>query len=137
MPFARFALTIRLTTIAALLATFTGRGLAQQQPAGAVPEAPRVPLLGVTDYTKPVSHFPNPVGPYTARQLRPPNLANTPRMDSLMDDGKLYLSVDDAIALALEINVDIAIARLHPIIAYSAVPRAHVGAATLIVSTRI
>jgi len=51
MPFARFALTIRLTTIAALLTTFTCRGLAQQQPAGAAPEAPRVPLLGVADYT--------------------------------------------------------------------------------------
>src|SRR5215469_2037810 len=137
MPFARFALTIRLTTIAALLTTFTCRGLAQQQPTGAAPEAPRVPLLGVTDYTKPVSHFPNPVGPYTARHLPPPNLANTPRMDSLMHDGKLYLSVDDAIALALENNLDIAIARYNLNIADTDVLRAKAGAATLGVPTGI
>src|SRR5215467_12413125 len=137
MPFARFALTIRLTTIAALLTTVTLRGLAQQQPAGAAPEAPRVPLLGVTDYTRPVSHFPNPVGPYTARHLPPPNLANTPRMDSLMHDGKLYLSVDDAIALALENNLDIAIARYNLNIADTDVLRAKAGAATLGVPTGI
>src|SRR5215831_16927347 len=127
MPFARFALTIRLTTIAALLTTVTLRGLAQQQPAGAAPEAPRVPLLGVTDYTRPVSHFPNPVGPYTARHLPPPNLANTPRMDSLMHDGKLYLSIDDAVALALENNLDIAIARYSLNIADTDVLRAKSG----------
>ena len=137
MPFARFALTIRLTTIAALLTTVTLRGLAQQQPAGAAPEAPRVPLLGVTDYTRPVSHFPNPVGPYTARHLPPPNLANTPRMDSLLHDGKLYLSVDDAIALALENNLDIAIARYNLNIADTDVLRAKAGAATLGVPTGI
>jgi outer membrane protein TolC len=137
MPFARFALTIRLTTIAALLTTFTLRGLAQQQPAAAAPEAPRVPLLAVTDYTKPVSHFPNPVGPYTARHLPPPNLANTPRMDSLMHDGKLYLSVDDAIALALENNLDIAIARYNLNIADTDVLRAQAGSVTLGVPTGI
>jgi outer membrane protein len=136
MPFARFALTIRLTTIAALLTTLTQVGLAQQPPAAA-PEAPHVPLLAVTDYTKPVSHFPNPVGPYTARHLPPPNLANTPRMDSLMHDGKLYLSVDDAIALALENNLDIAIARYNLNIADTDVLRAQAGAATLGVPTGI
>jgi outer membrane protein len=137
MPFARFALTIRLTTIAALLTTFTLAGLAQQQPAAPAPEAPRVPLLAVTDYTKPVSPLPNPLGPYTARHLPPPNLANTPRMDSLMHDGKLYLSVDDAIALALENNLDIAIARYNLNIADTDVLRAKAGSATLGVPTGI
>jgi outer membrane protein len=135
MPFARFASTIRLTTIAALFTTFTLAGFAQQPPAA--PEVPRVPLLPVTDYTKPVSAFPNPVGPYTARHLPPPNLANTPRMDSLMHDGKLYLSVDDAIALALENNLDIAIARYNLNIADTDVLRAQAGAATLGVPTGI
>jgi len=137
MPFARFALTIRLTTIAALLTTFTLAGLAQQQPDAAAPEAPRVPLLPVTDYTKPVSPLPNPLGPYKARHLPPPNLANTPRMDSLIHDGKLYLSVDDAIALALENNLDIAIARYNLNIADTDVLRARAGAATLGVPTGV
>ena len=137
MPFARFALTIRLTTIAALLTTFTLAGLAQQQPAAAAPEAPQVPLLPVTNYAKPVSPLPNPLGPYKARHLPPPNLANTPRMDSLIHDGKLYLSVDDAIALALENNLDIAIARYNLNIADTDVLRARAGAATLGVPTGV
>jgi outer membrane protein len=137
MPFARFALTIRLLTIATLFTTFTPAGLAQQPPATAAPEVPRVPLLAVTDYTKPVSHFPNPVGPYTARHLPPPNLSNTPRLETLIHDGKLYLSVDDAIALALENNLDIAIARYNLNIADTDVLRAKAGAATLGVPTGI
>jgi outer membrane protein len=137
MPFARFALTIRLTSIAALLTTFTPAGFAQQQPAAAAPEVPRVPLLPVMDYTKPVSPLPNPLGPFKARHLPPPNLANTPRMDSLMHDGKLYLSVDDAIALALENNLDIAIARYNLNIADTDVLRAKAGSATLGVPTGV
>jgi outer membrane protein len=137
MPFARFCLTIRLTTLAALLATFTLAGFAQQPPAAGAPELPRVPLLPVTDYTKPVPALPNPLRPYTARHLPPPNLANTPRMDTLMHDGKLYLSVDDAIALALENNLDIAIARYNLNIADTDVLRAQAGSATLGVPTGI
>ncbi|MBZ5704948.1 MAG: TolC family protein [Acidobacteriia bacterium] len=64
-----------------------------------------------SDYSKPQGYFPNPVGPYSPRTVSPPNLANTPRIDQLMRDGKLYLSLDDTIALALENNLDIAIAR--------------------------
>jgi outer membrane protein TolC len=64
-----------------------------------------------SDYSKPRTHFPNPVAPYSPRTVSPPNLANTARIDQLMRDGKLYVSLDDAIALALENNLDIAIAR--------------------------
>src|SRR5436305_8881328 len=65
----------------------------------------------ISDYTKPKSHFPNPIAPYTARHLPPPNLSNTPRIGQLLRDGKLYISIDDAVALALENNLDIGIAR--------------------------
>ena len=40
-----------------------------------------------------------------------PNLANTARIDGLMQDGKIMLSIDDAIAFTLENNLDIAMAR--------------------------
>jgi outer membrane protein TolC len=83
------------------------------------------------NYSKPVSHFPNPIGPYTPRHLAAPNLANTARIDQLMHDGKLYLSLDDAIALALENNLDIAIARYNLNIADTDVLRAKAGAAIL------
>src|SRR6201997_1039102 len=68
-------------------------------------------LAQTTDYSKSVSQFPNVIGPYQPRQVPEPNLANSARIDQLMKDGKLYLSLDDAIALALENNLDIAIAR--------------------------
>jgi len=85
----------------------------------------------VQEYAKPESHFPNPLAPYTARHVAPPNLANTPRIDRLMHDGKLYISMNEAVALALENNLDIAIARYNLNIADTDVWRAKAGASTL------
>ena len=84
----------------------------------------------VQEYAKPRSPFPNVLGPYTARHVAPPNLANTPRIDQLMQDGKLYISMNDAVALALENNLDIAIARYNLNIADTDVWRAKAGAST-------
>jgi len=132
MPFARVASNIRLTTAAVLFATLTVAGWAQNAPAAPVPQnTPETRPLPVLNYSKPISHFPNPIGPYTARHLAAPNLANTARIDSLMRDGKLYLSLNDAIALALENNLDIAIARYNLNIADTDVLRAKAGATTL------
>jgi hypothetical protein len=83
------------------------------------------------NYSRPVSHFPNPIAPYEARHLADPSLANTARIDQFMRDGKLYLSLDDAIALALENNLDIAIARYNLNIADTDVLRARAGASIL------
>jgi outer membrane protein TolC len=57
----------------------------------------------------PQSH--NPFSPYMAEQVAEPVLTNSPRLDRLIRDGKLYLSMKDAIDLALENNLDLAIAR--------------------------
>jgi len=57
----------------------------------------------------PKSH--NPFSPYTPDHVAEPVLTNSPRLDSLVRDGKLYLSLKDAIYLALENNLDLAIAR--------------------------
>jgi outer membrane protein TolC len=86
----------------------------------------------VKEYAQPRSHFPNPIGPYTARHVEEPNLANTPRIDQLMHDGKLYISMNDAVALALENNLDIAIARYNLNIADTDVWRAKSGANTIL-----
>src|SRR6202161_3457225 len=135
MPFARLAPTVRLAAAATLFATLT-LGCGGQEPS-ATPVAPTpqntaearpVPAL---NYGKPVSHFPNPIGPYTPRHIGPPNLANTARIDQLMHDGKLYLSLNDAIALALENNLDIAIARYNLNIADTDLLRARAGAQIL------
>jgi outer membrane protein TolC len=89
------------------------------------------------EYSQPRSQFPNLLAPYTARKVAPPNLANTPRIDQLMRDGKLYLSMNDAVALALENNLDIAIARYNLNIADTDIWRAKAGSATRGVNTGI
>jgi outer membrane protein TolC len=57
----------------------------------------------------PQSH--NPLSPYMAEEVAEPVLTNSPRLDRLIRDGKLYLSMKEAIDLALENNLDLAIAR--------------------------
>jgi outer membrane protein TolC len=57
----------------------------------------------------PQSH--NPISPYKGDSVAEPVLTNSPRLDRLIRDGKLYLSLKDAIDLALENNLDLAIAR--------------------------
>lgn len=94
---------------------------------------PQAPSSGehqfvVTDYTKPKRAFPNVIAPYTAREIPAPDLSNTSRIDQLMRDGKIYLSMDDAVALALENNLDIGIARYNFGIADTDVLRAKAGA---------
>src|SRR6202035_5086431 len=132
MPFARLNSTIRLISAAVLFGTLTIAAWAQDAPAGPVPQnTPETRPLPVLNYSKPVSHFPNPIGPYSPRYLPAPNLANTARIDQFMRDGKLYLSLNDAIALALENNLDIAIARFNLNIADTDVLRARAGASIL------
>ncbi len=72
-----------------------------------------------------------------AQELAQPNLGNSPRIDSLLRDGKIYLSIDDAIALALENNLDIDIARYNLNIAAADLLRAKSGANILGVNTGI
>jgi outer membrane protein len=132
MLFARLASNIRLTTAAVLFGTLTLACWAQEPPAAPVPQnTPETRPIPVLNYSRPVSHFPNPIGPYTPRHLEEPSLGNTPRIDALMRDGKLYLSLNDAIALALENNLDIAIARYTLNIADTDVLRARAGATIL------
>jgi len=64
-----------------------------------------------TDFTLQMPHSYNPLKPYTPDEVPEPALANSTRIDQLVRDGKLYLSLKDAIALALENNLDLAIAR--------------------------
>src|SRR5579863_549425 len=138
MPFAPVTSTARLAAAASLFATLTFACWAQEPPAAPTPQnTPEARPLPVLNYAQPVSHFPNPIGPYTPRHLSAPNLANTGRIDSLMHDGKLYLSLNDAIALALENNLDIAIARYNLNIADTDILRAKAGAQTLGVNTGV
>ncbi len=57
-------------------------------------------------------------------------MSNSERIHTLIRDGKLYLSLDDAIALALENNLEIAIARYTPAYAQTDILRTRAGGAT-------
>ena len=132
MPFARLASSMRLTIASLLFSVFAVGGWAQEAPAAPAPQTqPLTAPIPELNYSKAVSHAPNPLAPYTPRHLAPPNFANTARIDTLMHDGKLYLSLNDAIALALENNLDIAIARYNLNIADTDVLRAKAGAPIL------
>ncbi|HZD44704.1 MAG TPA: hypothetical protein VE109_01375, partial [Acidobacteriaceae bacterium] len=63
------------------------------------------------DYGKPRNYWPNPLGPYTATTAPAADFYNSPRLENLVKDGKIYLSLSDAIVLALENNYDIGIQR--------------------------
>ncbi len=69
----------------------------------------------------------NPISPYLGDQVPEPVLTNSPRFDRLIRDGKLYLSLKDAIDLALENNLDLAIARYNLPIADTDVLRTKAG----------
>ncbi len=128
---------IRPIAVIGLSAILCGAALAQE--AAKAPEAPSTTAqqFQLKDYSKPVGFFPNPLGAYQTRHVEPPNLSNTPRIDSVFKDGKIYLSMDDAVALALENNLDIAIARYNLNIADTDILRTKAGAAFLGVNTGI
>ena len=58
-----------------------------------------------------------------------------PLIDKVIQDGKMYLSMDDAVALALENNLDIAIQRYNLITADTDILRTSSGSAALGVNT--
>ena len=103
----------------------------------AAPEPANRELVHFKDYSKPASAFPNVLRPYTPQELPMPNFGNSGRIDSLMHDGKIYLSIDDAVALTLENNMDIEIARYNLNIADADLLRAKSGANILGVNTGV
>src|SRR6202789_3405780 len=74
-----------------------------------------------------IPHTWNPIDPYRGTNVSQPNLANSPRIDALIQNGVLELSLQDAIALALENNLDLAIARYNIPIAQADILRTQAG----------
>ncbi|MGA8742236.1 MAG: TolC family protein [Terracidiphilus sp.] len=69
----------------------------------------------------------NPFDAYRGTTVSAPSMGNSPRLNSLIRDGKLYLSLRDAIDLALENNLDIVIARYNLPIAQMDILRTKAG----------
>ena len=76
-------------------------------------------------FEMPKSH--NPLDAYSPDTVPEPQLANSTRLVQLVRDGKLYLSLKDAIDLALENNLDLAIARYNLPIADTDILRTQAG----------
>jgi len=72
-------------------------------------------------------HSHNPLDTYRPAAVPAANLGNSPRLDTLVRDGVLELSLRDAIALGLENNLDLAIARYNIPIAEADILRTQAG----------
>ena len=83
-------------------------------PSTNAPEPKNLPQPTHVDYSKPSPLLPNPFARYIPRDVPPPSFTNAPKIEQLIQNGKLMLSMNDAIAIALADNLDIAICSLQP-----------------------
>jgi len=83
------------------------------------------------DYSRGKRQWPNPFVVYTSREVGPLRVTNTARLDQLLKDGKMYLSINDAVAMALENNLHIGIQRYNLSIADTDILRTSSGAVAL------
>jgi outer membrane protein TolC len=88
------------------------------------PSAPQ-PTKTTLQFEMPKSR--NPLSAYAPDTVPEPVLSNSPHLDRMIRDGKLYLSLKDAIELALEDNLDLAIARYNLPIANTDILRTEAG----------
>ena len=140
-------LQVTACVIATVLGTFPN-SVAQQVGAGssgpdrAASELPSAPMPVMTepvllqtsgrDYSKPFgSWLHNPIGVYWPTTIGKASFTNSVRLNDLVKNGKIYLSLSDALALALENNYDIAIARYDIDIADTDILRTRAGATPL------
>lgn len=107
------------------------------EPVAGAPQLKPLPSPFGGDYSKPVPLLPNPFARYMPRQVPPPVFTNTPRLRDLIQNGKVMLSLDDAISVALADNLDIAIARYNLPIADTDILRTKAGGLPLGVNTGI
>jgi hypothetical protein len=86
----------------------------QNPPPAPAPKAAAAPVpisLGSAKYhfTRAPKPFPNLFAPYRPIKIETPGIVNSPRIEQLIHDNKLEISLQDAVELALENSVDIAV----------------------------
>lgn len=95
------------------------------------------PVAPPKPFYVPLRHSHNPISPYMPNSVPPPNLDNSPLLSALVRDGKLYLSLRDVIALAIENNLDLAYFRYNFPIAQTDLARTKAGAPANGVNTAV
>jgi len=83
------------------------------------------------DYTRGKWQWPNPFTIYGPRYVPPVDVKNSPRVERVIQNGKIYLSLNDAVAMALVDNLDIGIQRYNLSIADTDILRTSSGAIAL------
>src|SRR5271165_1580909 len=154
MPVFRLGkIALRKVLTLVLVGMLATAGLAQEAAtpappaAGAISEAltpmPQAPkpqgdgykLYSDQNYAKGQSQWPRFWSVWTDRYVPPTSFTNTPLIDQVIHDGKMYLSLDQAVALALENNLDIAIQRYNLMTADVDILRTSSGSTALGVNT--
>src|SRR2546429_8321598 len=105
---------------------------APQNPQAAQPKpaTATVPVsLGTAKYNYPRAPkpFPNLFAPYSPIKIPAPVLTNSPRIDQLIHEGKIELSMQEAVELALENSLDIVVQRYNPWFADTGILKANAG----------
>jgi outer membrane protein len=139
---ARAARALAACWMAALLIAGPLSPVFAQSPAQNPPPSPAPPATVTTsgtiapvsslglakyDFTTPARAFPSLLKPYQQIHIDEPVIVNSPRLKQLIRDGKLELSLQDAIELALENSMDIAVQRYYPWIADASILKAKAG----------
>jgi len=100
------------------------------QPQPQVTPQTRTIPVSTENYSRGKLWFPNIIAPYTPTLVPEPVLTNSPKINDMIKDGKLQISLQDAIDLALQNNLDIAIQRYMPWLAEANILRTLGGGAT-------
>ncbi|HET9166558.1 MAG TPA: TolC family protein [Candidatus Angelobacter sp.] len=130
---ANTGLTMQATPVA-------GQPSGSQQPGSPTPNGPepkKLPQPTHVDYSKPTPLLPNPFARYIPRDVPPPSFTNAPKIEQLIQNGKLMLSLNDAIAIALADNLDIAVQRYNLPIADTDILRTKAGQSFLGTNTGV
>ena len=119
-----------LTALAPVAPVFAQQPGESTPPAQPEPQS-RVIQVSNQNYTFGKRWFPDILGPYTPTVIPTPVLTNAPKIEELAKDGKLQISLQDAVDLALQNNLAIAIQRYTPWIAETNILRTLSGAPLL------
>jgi len=129
-------LRTRVQALIAILLLHTNMALAFEAPStapsaraqeAAAPAHSQQTVASQLPFNEVMRHSRNPLDAYRGITVPPPSLANSPRLNSFVRDGKIYLTLRDAIDLALEDNLDMVIARYNLPIAQTDILRTSAG----------
>lgn len=143
-PSSAMSRTVAFVCCLAMVAPSAPLAMAQSPESAAPPTqdapAPSAPALKATaaipfDLLKRPSR--NPIDAYRGKAVPAPGMANSVQLNSLIRDGKLYLTLRDAINLALEDNLDMVIARYNLPIAQMDILRTAAGGSVRGVNTGV